>query len=438
MEIVSVKALQILDSRGLPTVSVWLDCGDLGTFNACVPSGASTGSREAVELRDGDKNVYHGKGVQKAVKNTYELGSMLIKEGKDKKISVTEQFKLDDLMEKADGTENKSVMGANAILALSMAICRAGAAKKGVPLYKHINDLVLPVTKDAKMSLPAPFFNVLNGGKHADNTLACQEIMVTTKADTMADSIRMGSEIFHSLKSSLKKQGLSTNVGDEGGFAPSTDVQGGIDLIHNSAKEIGCGDKIGIGFDFAASEFYEDGKYNFDFKRDPSQQKAENNLTGDQVVDYMVKLVEKNPIIISIEDPASEHDPESFAKIVKQIDTKKTQIVADDLTVTNASIIKKSVANKESNSLLVKLNQNGSVSGTIRACHEAFVGGWSLMVSHRSGETCDDFVADLAVGLGARSVKFGAPSRGERCTKYNRLMEIESRDKDLKMHPQKF
>jgi len=288
------------------------------------------------------------------------------------------------------------------------------------------------------MSLPAPFFNVLNGGKHADNTLACQEIMFTTKADTMADSIRMGSEIFHSLKSILKKEGFPTNVGDEGGFAPSTDVQGGIDMITKAAKAMGYDKKIGIGFDFAASEFYENGKYNFDFKRDSTQQKPENNLTADQLVNYMIKLVEKNPIIISIEDPASEHDAASFAKIVKQIDTKKTQIVADDLTVTNASIIKKSVANKESNSLLVKLNQNGSVSGTIRACHEAFIGGWSLMVSHRSGETCDDFVADLAVGLGARSVKFGAPSRGERCAKYNRLIEIESRDKDLKMHAQKF
>jgi len=433
MEIKGVEARQILDSRGLPTVEVCLDCGDLGTFTASVPSGASTGSREACELRDNDKEKFHGKGVTKAVKNVETLGELLKNESK---ISVTDQKALDEMLEKQDKSDNLKEMGANAILALSMAICRAGAAKNKKPLYKHINGLVKDITgKEVNMSLPAPFFNVLNGGKHADNSLACQEIMFTAEGSSLEECIRFGSETFHTLKAQMKKQSLPTNVGDEGGFAADITPQKGIDMILEAA---GNNRKIiGIGFDFAASEFCQDGKYNLDFKKPKTEQK--NILTSDELEKYYLELISKNPSIVSIEDPFSEDGHEAFASLVKKVDAKKCQIVADDLTVTNQKEIKRSVQNKEATALLVKMNQIGSVSSTIKACHEATSNDWSLMVSHRSGETTDDFAADLSVGLGSRAVKFGAPSRGERVVKYNRLMAIEKMEKgNLKMHPQKF
>jgi len=433
MEIQGVCASQILDSRGLPTVEVTICCGELGAFTASVPSGASTGSREACELRDGNKAEFLGKGVTKAVHNAeHVLGKALVEE---KAISVTDQAALDAKLEEIDGTEFKTNLGANAILALSIAICRAGAAKKKVPVYQHINDIVNLVTPNTEMSLPSPFFNVLNGGKHADNPMACQEIMFTVKGANMSERIRKGSEIFHHLKALLKADGHTTNVGDEGGFAPGITPQQGITYIAEAAKKAGHEKCYGIGFDFAASEFCEDGKYNLDFKS--KEKKPENLLTPAQFTDYYLNLIKENPQIVSIEDPFSEHDGDSFAGLVAKVDVKKCQIVADDLTVTNPKIIKECAEKKQANALLVKLNQIGSVSSSIKACNEATTKGWSLMVSHRSGETCDDFAADFSVGVGAKAVKFGAPSRGERVVKYNRLMKIEKMSK-IQLHKEQF
>lgn len=433
MEVTGVCARVILDSRGLPTVEARV-CTEYGSFVAAVPSGASTGTKEACELRDGDKGAFHGKGVQKAVDNVNNvIGPALVKE---KAISVTDQIKIDEMLEQLDGTPNKTKLGANAILAVSQAVCRAGAAKKKVPLYKHINDVVNQVSPGTEACIPYMFFNVLNGGKHADNKLACQEIMFTVAtAKSAFENLKKGSEIFHTLKGNIKKVGHTTNVGDEGGFAPNVDPQEGINLIKEAAENNGYGKDIRIGFDFAASEFETEpksNKYDFDFKDSQKPKDKHTIRDSKEMVEYYVKLLKDNPEVYSIEDPMSEHAGPSFADLMAKIDVKKCQIVADDLTVTNPEIIKKCVENKEANALLVKINQIGSISSAIKACSIATKAGWNLMVSHRSGETTDAFVADFAVGLGAPQVKFGAPCRGERVAKYNRLLEIQEESK-LKM-----
>ncbi|MES1902152.1 MAG: phosphopyruvate hydratase [Paramarteilia canceri] len=449
MEVEKVSARSILDSRGFPTVEVCLmaklnksNGSELMKFVASVPSGASTGSREACELRDGDKKAFLGKGVNKAVENVNtKIAQLLVKEDK---IGVERQFELDEMIEKLDGTKNKTNLGANAILAVSMALCRAGAAKKNVSLYKHINDLANENKKKngadkepINMTLPYMFFNVLNGGKHADNDMSCQEIMFTiVKSDGIWNGLQKSSEVFHTLKFLIKKQGQSTNVGDEGGFAPNFSPEQGVELILQAAKSTDT--SVKIGFDFAASEFQKDDKYDLDFKL--GSRKDPNRVwSSTQLAEYYQKLVKDVPEICSIEDPFSEDDSKAFSDLMKRLKDTTVQVVADDLTVTNPEIIEKSAKNFEANALLVKMNQIGSVGSTLKACQTARNHGWNLMVSHRSGETSDSFAADLSVGVGAKCVKFGAPCRGERVAKYNRLAEIEIESNgQLKMHPEKF
>ncbi|MEN2497437.1 MAG: hypothetical protein MHMPM18_001816 [Marteilia pararefringens] len=336
-----------------------------------------------------------------------------------------------------DGTDNKTKLGANAILALSMLICRIAAAKKQVPLFRHINDLVnLKYTEKVSPCMPYMFFNVLNGGKHADNVMVCQEIMfsVITEGANVGEMLERASTVFHCLKDNIKAIGESSNVGDEGGFAPNITPEQGVELILKSAGDAQVGSDVRIAFDFAASEFElsdKPGTYDFNFKKKgdkKAQLKSEEELLA-----YYVDLLGKYKQIVSLEDPFSENGSAYFSKITAKVDPKQCQIVADDLTCTNKKVIEKCVANKEANSLLVKMNQIGTVTETIEACHTAKLAGWSLMVSHRSGETNDDFAADLAVGLGAEAVKFGAPSRGERVAKYNRLQRIHSTNEDLKL-----
>jgi len=438
----SITARWILDSRGFPTTecTVTMDCG--AQFVACVPSGASTGTKEAVELRDGDKNAFHGKGVSKAVEAINEvIAPHLIALFDADKLDVCDQKAVDGAMNALDKTANKSKLGANAILAVSQAICRAAAGKKGVPLYKHINDLAKQLDPKIGIAIPNMFFNVINGGKHASNELECQEIMFTIlNKKTPQEVVQKASEVFHTLKSLIAKKGLSTNVGDEGGFAPQVNLDDGISLILEAAKINSCENDLKIGFDFAASEFEakpNTGKYNF--KSNSSDTKPVKNAA--ELEAFYLGLLKKYPQIVSIEDPYSEFDGKSYGSLLAKIRDPASglhcQIVADDLTVTNCDIIARSIESKDADALLVKMNQIGTVSEAIQASHLATKAGWTLMVSHRSGETTDAFVADFAVGVNAEACKFGAPSRGERVAKYNRLMQIGGEAK-YGMHQHKF
>ncbi|KAF4676875.1 phosphopyruvate hydratase eno2 [Perkinsus chesapeaki] len=389
--ITAIKAREILDSRGNPTVEVDLFT-DKGMFRAACPSGASTGEFEAVELRDGDKTRFQGKGVLKAVENVEKIiAPALI--GKD----VTDQAGIDKLMvEELDGTQNewgwcKAKLGANAILSVSMAVCRAGAAASGMPLYKYIAKLAGKDTE--KFTMPCPCFNVINGGKHAGNRLACQEFMlVPCGASSIHEAIRIASEVYHELKSVIKaKYGQdATNVGDEGGFAPNIqDMDEALSVLEEAIKKSGHEDTCRIGCDFAASELYDakTGKYDLDFKNPEPHAEAEK--TGDEMIAYMEGLINKYPFVF-IEDPFDENDWATFAKFTAK-DGKEIQIVGDDLLANN----------------------------------EAVNAGWTVMVSHRSGETEDTFIADIVVGLGTGQIKTGAPCRTERLCKYNQLMRIE-------------
>ena len=417
MSIKAVKAREIVDSRGNPTVEVDVHTEN-GLFRASCPSGASTGAYEACELRDGDKNRYCGKGCLTAVKNVNEvLGPACI--GKDE----TEQTMLDELFLSLDGTPNKTKLGANAILGLSLAIARAGAAKKGVPLYQHIADLA--GNKDLVM--PVPSFNVINGGSHAGNALAFQEFMVLpTGASSFSESMRIGAEIYHSLKKvTVKKYGQDAgNVGDEGGFAPPIGSNTeGVELLMDAIEESGHLDKVILGMDVAASEFYVDGKYDLDkFAGVPEEKKAPP-LSGTELGDYYKKLCKDYPIK-SIEDPFNEDDWETWTEFTGSAPAD-LQIVGDDLTVTNPSRIDKAAGLKSCNALLVKVNQIGSVTESINAVKLAKQNGWGNMMSHRSGETEDNYIADLAVGLCTGQIKTGAPCRSERLAKYNQLLRIE-------------
>eukprot|EP01147_Barroeca_monosierra_P006821 gene6821-9503_t len=409
-----LHARQIFDSRGNPTVEVDLTTQH-GTFRAAVPSGASTGVHEALELRD-KGTEYHGKGVATAILN---VNSIIAPAVIEKKLDVTDQKTFDQFLLNLDGTENKSKLGANAILGVSMAVTKAGAAAKGVPLYRHIAELA--GNKD--VILPVPSFNVINGGSHAGNRLAMQEFMILpVGASSFSEAMRMGSETYHHLKKVIKsKYGQDAcNVGDEGGFAPGIqDNKEGLDLLIQAIENAGYTGKIKIAMDAAASEFFKDGKYDLDFKNPSSS--PDNQLDSQQLTDLYKSFVAEYPIV-SIEDSHDQDDWDGWATLTGSTDI---QIVGDDLTVTHPKRIQTAVDKKSCNGLLLKVNQIGSVTEAIESCKLAQSSGWGVMVSHRSGETEDTFIADLVVGLCTGQIKTGAPCRSERLAKYNQLLRIE-------------
>jgi len=414
-DITNIIAREILDSRGNPTVEVDLHT-NFGVFRAAVPSGASTGIHEAVELRDKDKGRYLGKGVLNAIKNVHDIIKPALIQNN---VDVCDQGGIDKIMLELDGTENKSKLGANAILAVSLAVCKAGAAKKQVPLYKHIAQLA----GNKKVVLPVPAFNVINGGSHAGNKLAMQEFMILpTGASSFKEAVRIGAEVYHNLKAVIKKKygQDARNVGDEGGFAPNIqDNKEGLELLKIAIANAGYTDKIEIGMDVAASEFYQDGKYNLDFK---SAEKDESKIiTGSQLADLYQSFIADYPIV-SIEDAFDQDDWTSWSDFMSKTGI---QIVGDDLTVTSVKRMKTAIEKKACNCLLLKVNQIGSVTESIEASKLAFSSGWGVMVSHRSGETEDTFIADAVVGLCTGQIKTGAPCRSERTAKYNQIMRIE-------------
>ncbi|KAK3750052.1 hypothetical protein RRG08_027375 [Elysia crispata] len=414
MPIKAVHARQIFDSRGNPTVEVDLTT-DKGMFRAAVPSGASTGIYEAVELRDAGKD-YMGKGVKTAVNNVNTtVAEALVKNQPDLK----DQRAVDDMLIALDGTENKGKLGANAILGVSMAVCRAAAAEKGVPLYQHIAD----IAGNKQLILPTPAFNVINGGSHAGNKLAMQEFMLLpTGASSFSDAMKIGSEVYHNLKAVIKKKygQDACNVGDEGGFAPNIqDNSEGLELLKEAIEKAGYTGKVEIGMDVAASEFCKEKKYDLDFKNkdsDPSKW-----LSSDELAEIYVGFVKNYPVV-SIEDPFDQDDWEAWTKLTEKIGV---QVVGDDLLVTNPKRVQKGIDIKACNSLLLKVNQIGTVTEAIDACKMSQTAGWGVMVSHRSGETEDTFIADLVVGLSTGQIKTGAPCRSERLAKYNQLLRIE-------------
>jgi len=404
---VSVKGREILDSRGNPTVETEIVLEDGSFGRAAVPSGASTGMFEAVELRDGEGTRYFGKGVQKAVDHVNRILAPEIV-GMD----ATDQAAIDDLMIQLDGTPNKSKLGANSILGVSMAAAKAAAASCDLPLYQYLGGV------NAR-TLPVPMMNILNGGKHADNNVDIQEFMVMpTGAESFHEALRMGAEIFHSLKSVLKKQGLSTSVGDEGGFAPnlSSNVQA-IEVIMESISKAGYrpGSDVMIALDPAATEFYQNGRYVM----------AGEGATkdADEMIAYYADLVHRFPII-SIEDGLAEEDWDGWQKLTRKLGDK-IQIVGDDLFVTNTARLARGITEKSANSILIKLNQIGTLTETFAAMDMARKAGFTAVVSHRSGETEDTTIADLVVAAGFGQIKTGAPSRTDRVAKYNQLMRIE-------------
>eukprot|EP00062_Callorhinchus_milii_P016517 gi/632967914/ref/XP_007900247.1/ PREDICTED: alpha-enolase isoform X2 [Callorhinchus milii] len=414
MSILRIHAREILDSRGNPTVEVDLYTGK-GLFRAAVPSGASTGIYEALELRDGDKTRYLGKGVLKAVDHiNTTIAPGLLK----KNVNVVEQQKIDNLMLCMDATPNKSKYGANAILGVSLAVCKAGAAEKGVPLYRHIADLA----ENQELILPVPAFNVINGGSHAGNKLAMQEFMILpVGAANFKDALRIGAEVYHNLKAVIKdKYGQDAiNVGDEGGFAPNIlENHEALDLLKNAISKAGYTDKVVIGMDIAASEFFRSGKYDLDFKSpdDPSRY-----INAHELGELYMGFIQDCPVV-SIEDPFDQDDWPAWAAFTAQAGI---QVVGDDLTVTNPKRIAQAIEKKACNCLLLKVNQIGSVTESLQACKLAQSNGWGVMVSHRSGETEDTFIADLVVGLCTGQIKTGAPCRSERLAKYNQLLRIE-------------
>ncbi|KAF1360292.1 enolase [Lizonia empirigonia] len=418
MAITKIHARSVYDSRGNPTVEVDI-VTETGLHRAIVPSGASTGSHEACELRDGDKSKWGGKGVTKAVANVNDkIAPALIKE----KLDVKDQSAVDAFLIKLDGTKNKTELGANAILGVSMAIAKAAAAEKGVPLYAHISDLA--GTKKPYV-LPVPFMNVLNGGSHAGGRMAFQEFMIVPcEAPTFTEAMRQGAEVYQKLKSLAKKKyGQSAgNVGDEGGVAPDIQTaEEALDLIMAAIEEAGYTGQIKIAMDVASSEFYkaDEKKYDLDFKN-PDSDKSKW-LTYEQLAELYKSLSQKYPIV-SIEDPFAEDDWEAWSYFFK---TSDFQIVGDDLTVTNPEFIKKAIEQKSCNALLLKVNQIGTITEAIQAAKDAFAAGWGVMVSHRSGETEDVTIADIVVGLRAGQIKTGAPARSERLAKLNQILRIE-------------
>ena len=410
-KIVDIKGREVLDSRGNPTVEadVLLDNGIIGS--ACAPSGASTGSREALELRDGDKSRYLGKGVLKAVANINGPIRDLLK-GTD----PSDQKALDLAMIKLDGTENKATLGANAILAVSLAAAKAAAQDQDLPLYAHIANLN---GTPGVYSMPVPMMNIINGGEHADNNVDIQEFMVQpVGAKTFSEGLRMGTEIFHHLKAVLKARGLSTAVGDEGGFAPNlASNEDALKVISEAVANAGykLGTDVTLALDCAASEFYEDGKYNLS---------GEGQVfTAEGFADYLKGLTERYPII-SIEDGLDESDWAGWKILTDKIG-EKTQLVGDDLFVTNTKILKEGIDKKIANSILIKFNQIGTLTETLEAIQMAKAAGYTAVISHRSGETEDSTIADLAVGTSAGQIKTGSLCRSDRVSKYNQLLRIE-------------
>lgn len=419
MSIRRIDSDYIYDSRGNPTVAVDLET-DKGIFEAAVPSGASTGIYEALELRDGDKSVHMGKGVLKAVSNVKDkIAPALVAKG----LSVSQQTDVDNFCIQLDGTENKGNLGANAILGVSLAVCKAGAVQKGVPLYKYIAELAGNVK--SKFILPVPAFNMINGGSHAGNKLAMQEFMVLpVGASSFKEAMQIGSEIYQQLKKVIhSRYGLdATSVGDEGGFAPNIqDNKEALELLMEAFKASGHKDKVIIGMDVAASEFYkaDANKYDLDFKNPNSDQSKW--ITGKQLGDLYKSFIAEYPVQ-SIEDAFDQDDWENWVQFQRETDI---QLVGDDLTVTNPKRIQQAADKKACNCLLLKVNQIGTVTESIAAAKLARQNGWGVMVSHRSGETEDTFIADLVVGLGVGQIKTGAPCRSERLAKYNRIMKIE-------------
>ena len=400
----SVHAREILDSRGNPTVEVEVELDDKTIGRAAVPSGASTGAFEAAELRDGGSR-YLGKGVQTAVNNVNnKIAPVVIG------LNAQAQRDLDVKMIELDGSKNKSNLGANAILGVSLATARAVALSKNQSLFKYLGG------PEAK-TLPVPMMNILNGGAHADTNVDIQEFMIAPiGAENFKESIRWGAEIYHSLKSVLKKKGLATSIGDEGGFAPNLESnRAALDLILVAIESAGfkAGSQIALAMDVAATEFFADGKYKFEGKQ----------LTSDQMIDYYSELVQNYPLV-SIEDPLDEDDWSGWAKLTANLG-EKIQIVGDDLFVTNPERLQRGIDSKTANALLVKVNQIGSLTETIDAVNLAHKNNYKSMMSHRSGETEDTTIADLAVALNCGQIKTGAPARSERVAKYNQLLRIE-------------
>ena len=407
-EIVGVNARQILDSRGNPTVEVEviLNTGIMG--RAAVPSGASTGSREAIELRDGNNKIYMGKGVGKAIKNIHDkIAPAII--GFD----VTDQVLIDQMMIELDGTKNKIKLGANAILGVSLAVAKAAASDTELPLYQYIGGT------NAKQ-LPLPMMNVLNGGEHADNNIDVQEFMILpVGARDFADCVRMGTEIFHHLKAVLKKQNCSTAVGDEGGFAPDLNSnEEAIEILITAIKSAGykAGKDVLIGLDVAATELYKNKKYNLAVGK-------KEKISSSEMIDYLECLVNKYPII-SIEDGLAENDWDGWKSLTRRIGDK-TQIVGDDVFVTNTDILKKGIQDGVGNSILIKVNQIGTLTETLNAIEMAKKAGYTIVISHRSGETEDTTIADIAVAVNAGQIKTGSLCRTDRVAKYNQLLRIE-------------
>ena len=400
----SVNAREILDSRGNPTVEVEVVLDDKSVGRAAVPSGASTGAFEAAELRDGGPR-YLGKGVANAVKNVTQKIAPVVSG-----MSAVDQRAIDQKMISLDGTKNKSVLGANAILGVSLATARAASNSANQSLFKYLGG------SNAK-TLPVPMMNILNGGAHADTNVDIQEFMIAPiGADSFKESLRWGAEIYHSLKSVLKKKGLATSIGDEGGFAPNLDSnRAALDLILVAIEGAGfkVGSQIALAMDVAATEFFSEGKYEFEGK----------SLTSEQMIAYYSDLVSNYPLV-SIEDPLDEDDWSGWAKLTSELG-EKIQIVGDDLFVTNPERLAKGIKSKTANALLVKVNQIGTLTETIDAVNMAHENNYKSMMSHRSGETEDTTIADLAVALNCGQIKTGAPARSERVAKYNQLLRIE-------------
>ena len=406
-EISKVSSREILDSRGNPTVEVDVSLSDGSNGRAAVPSGASTGTHEAMELRDGDRSRFLGKGVLRAVTNVTDIiGPAVVG------MNAGNQRELDEALINLDGTENKSSLGANSILGVSMASCRAAAASAGVSLFQHLSD------GNATL-LPIPMMNILNGGQHADNNVDIQEFMIfPVGAGSFAEALRMGTETFHHLKAVLKSKGLSTSVGDEGGFAPSlSSNEEALEMILEATAKTGysIGSDLVLALDVAASEIYKNGIYHLE-----SEGKA---LSAEELIDYYISLVKKYPIV-SIEDGLAEDDWEGWQKLNTALGSK-VQIVGDDLTVTNTVRLQRAIDEQVMNAILIKLNQVGTVSETINTIRLARKNGLATIVSHRSGETEDTFIADFSVAMGTGQMKTGSASRSERICKYNQLLRIE-------------
>lgn len=411
-KIADIRAYEVLDSRGNPTINadVILECGAVGS--ACAPSGASTGTREALELRDGDESRYLGKGVLTAVNNVNRpLRELLL--GKD----ACDQRELDRLMIEADGTENKAKYGANAILAVSLAAAKAAAQAKKIPLYQHIADVN---GTPLKYSMPVPMMNIINGGEHADNNVDIQEFMILpVMATSFSEALRQGAEIFHSLKKVLSARGLNTAVGDEGGFAPNLPSnEAAIEVIGEAVANAGytLGEDIMLALDCASSEFYRDGQYHLS---------GEGKVfSAVEFANYLADLAKRYPIL-SIEDGMDESDWEGWADLTRKIGNT-VQLVGDDLFVTNTKILQRGIDENIANSILIKFNQIGTLSETLDAIQMAKDAGFSVVISHRSGETEDTTIADLAVATSAGQIKTGSLCRSDRVAKYNRLLRIEA------------